>query len=463
MRPQTSLSQDALRLRLSRAREAEHIGDYALAARILGDYWEGVGTRPVLDGLADDEAAELLLRVGALTGYLGSAAQTPGAQACALDLLTESHTSFSRLRLGARVAEARIELATCYRRKGQWDAARAMLDSASELLLADEDPYLHALVELRRVVTEVCAGDLGAALTHLGGAGDLVTASGSVALCGRYHNESGGVLFDLDRWPEALREFEAAVPLFARAGHLRYCARAKNNAALTLARLGRPCEATARLNEARRLALCMDDQQVLTGIADTEAQILAEQDRLEEAEAVSRKRLEEIAGTEEGAVHAENLTTHAVILARMGRKSEAEERFDSAAAIAESVGDLRGARHAAALRALELSSNNVLQFRRPAERCALTFEWRVADDSLRDIGILRGDAVRFEVSERGRDGDLVAVLTHVGRFVKIIYAEGAGLVRLEGAHPRCPPRRFLREDVSILGVATPSTPSGGHL
>lgn len=455
MQSQTFLAQDTLPIRLSRAREAEHLGDYDRAARLLADEWPGVGASPDTSGLDDATANELVLRAGALTGYLGSAAQAPGAQERALDLLTESHTGFSRLRLQSRVAEVRIELATCYRRKGAFDAARAMLDSAGELLDGDEDPYLRALLELRRVVTELSAGEMGAALSFLAAAGEAVLASGSLTLRARYHNESGAAMFFLGRLAEALREFDAGAALFALAGHIRYCARAKNNAALTLAKLGRPRAAAARLSEARRLALCVDDQQVLTGIADTEAQILAEQNRLEEAEAVSRARLEEIEGTEEGAVHAENLTTHAVILARLGRTREAEDRFERAAEVAESVGDLHGARRAAELRAAEMPSGNVLQFRKPAERAALTFEWRMADDSLCDIGIRKGDAVRFSVAERGRDGDIVAVLTHDGRFVKIVYAERGNVVRLEGAHPRCPVRRFVREDVSILGVARP--------
>src|SRR5437588_768579 len=93
------LNHHQLRARLARAREAEHLGDYDLAARVLGDRWRGVGFRPDLSGLNSVDGAGLLLRAGALTGYLGSAAQTPEMQECALDLLTESHTIFSRLGL----------------------------------------------------------------------------------------------------------------------------------------------------------------------------------------------------------------------------------------------------------------------------------------------------------------------------------------------------------------------------
>jgi tetratricopeptide (TPR) repeat protein len=476
MQSQQILAQDTLRLRLARAREAEHLGDYDHAARLLADEWPGVDHRPDLCGLDEADGAELLLRAGALTGYIGSAAQTPGAQEQALDLLTESHTTFSRLRLHERIAEARIELATCYRRKGAFDAsramldtakgafdaARAMLDSASELLDSDTSPYLRALAAIRRVITETCAGELDEAERRVAEAEPLVSECESPALRGRYFNEFGAVLFFLSereggepRWGEALEKFVAARLNFERAGHLRYSTVAENNMAYALVKLGRLTEARRHVLNARRFALCVDDRGQLALIDDTDAHLLTEENRLVEAEAVSRARLDEMRGTDHGALHAENLTTHAVLLARLGRAVEAAREFDRAAAVAELAGDARGVEKAEEARASELRQDNVLPFRAAAEQCALAFEWRAGDNSLRDIGIRKGDAVRFTVSEHGRSGDLVAALTHAGRFVKIIYMEGGGVVRLEGAHPRCPPRRYMRDEVSILGVARP--------
>lgn len=454
------LSHVPIVMRLSRARTAEHLGDYDLAARILGNYWRGVGCRPGVDDLDDELGAELLLRSGALTGYLGSAAQIGGAQEVALDLLTESHTVFSRLRLHERVAEVRIELATCYRRQGFFDAARAMLDGAAEML-ADGDPYLRGLAAVRRVITENCAGELDEALKLLTEAEGVVNASRSQALRGRYYNEYGAVLFALcerdgvPRWAEALGMFLASRRCFESAGHLRYCAITENNIGFSLVRLGRLIEAGRHIQNAYRLAQCQDDRGQLMLIDDTHSQLLMEQERLVEAEAVSRARLEEFAGSDHYALLAENLTTHAVTLARLGRTAEAEEEFARALGTAEFMGDLRRAAHIVTLRETELCHNNVLQFRRTAERRALTFEWRVADECLRGIGIRKGAAVRFSVSDRAKDGDLVAVLTPAGRFIMLLYTEGAGRVRLEGAHPLCPIRRFARSEITILGVARP--------
>lgn len=452
------LDSTSLLSRLAEARAAEHAGEYDAAARMLSCYWKGLGARPAVAGFADEAQAEALLRAGALTGYLGSAAQTPGAQEVALDLLTEGHTIFTRLRLPERVAEVRIELSTCYLRKGAFDAARAMLDSAVELL-GDGDKYLRALAALRRAIVEISDEKYDAAFEVITHAGGLVNECGSDALRGRYHNEYGGLLFFLSesggtkRFNEALGELLAARHWFGRAGHVRYCASAESNIALAFIRLGRLCQARRYINSARRLALCVNDQRVLAGIDDTNSQLLDEQDRLVEAEAVSRARLEALADTDHGALYAENLTTHAAILAKLGRAAEAEAQFSRAVSVAESVGDSSGAARAAALREEELRPDKVLPFRRPKACSALTFKWRLADGSLRGIGIRRNALVRFVVTGRARDGDLVAALTPAGRFIVMLYFEGSGRVRLEGAHPRCPVRRYKREEVQVLGVA----------
>ena len=56
----------------------------------MGELWPEVGGRPVLDELSEATAAEVLLRVGVLTGWLGSTKQIEGAQETAKNLITES-------------------------------------------------------------------------------------------------------------------------------------------------------------------------------------------------------------------------------------------------------------------------------------------------------------------------------------------------------------------------------------
>src|ERR1700730_503439 len=81
-------------------------GNYEGAREALGELWDGIGSRPRIEGFAPNEQAELLLRAGALSGWLGSSGQVPAAQGFAKDLISESIRTFELLGAQERVAEA---------------------------------------------------------------------------------------------------------------------------------------------------------------------------------------------------------------------------------------------------------------------------------------------------------------------------------------------------------------------
>lgn len=74
-------------VRCALAKKFEEAGDYESARAALGDLWRGVGERPRVETLTDARAVgEVLVRAGALTGWIGSAGQIEGAQEAAKDL-----------------------------------------------------------------------------------------------------------------------------------------------------------------------------------------------------------------------------------------------------------------------------------------------------------------------------------------------------------------------------------------
>jgi hypothetical protein len=95
-RPNLSPS-DRARLRCELARRQEQAGDYEAAGEVMADLWQGIGARPMVEGLDDETSAQVLLRVGALTGWIGSAEQIEGSQEMAKDLISESLRMFERL------------------------------------------------------------------------------------------------------------------------------------------------------------------------------------------------------------------------------------------------------------------------------------------------------------------------------------------------------------------------------
>ena len=120
------LSERALQL-CHLAKLQEEAGDFEAARATISDYWKRVGDRPRLEGLDAMGRAEVLLRAGALSGWIGSARQIAGAQEIAKDLISESASIFEDLGMQERNAEARVDLGICYWREGALDEARVTL------------------------------------------------------------------------------------------------------------------------------------------------------------------------------------------------------------------------------------------------------------------------------------------------------------------------------------------------
>src|SRR5436853_7511528 len=78
------------RLRCQLAKQLEDTGNYEAAREAMGELWSRVGERLTLDELDSDTAAEVLLRVGALTGWIGSAKQIHGLQELAKNRNSQS-------------------------------------------------------------------------------------------------------------------------------------------------------------------------------------------------------------------------------------------------------------------------------------------------------------------------------------------------------------------------------------
>ena len=160
-----------------RAKAFEDRGLYDESAEELADNWPGFGRRPRVAALGERAAAEVLLRAGALTGWLGSSARHVGAQEAAKDLLTDAFARFEQAGERRKSAEVLVELTHCYWRQGSFDKARVMLDEA-DARLSDGDAPLNALLALRRALVEESAMRTHDALRTLTESAVLFVAGG---------------------------------------------------------------------------------------------------------------------------------------------------------------------------------------------------------------------------------------------------------------------------------------------
>ena len=149
------LGPDERRRRIELSKKFEEAGDYEAARASLGDLSRTARYTASRRRPRDEIAVgEILLRVGVLTGWIGSSEQIQGAQEEAKDLLSESLANFERLNEGGLAAEAQTELAYRYWREGAFDEARVILSEALRRL-GEDDGERRSVTVLRRAIVRL--------------------------------------------------------------------------------------------------------------------------------------------------------------------------------------------------------------------------------------------------------------------------------------------------------------------
>lgn len=337
------------RLRCQLAKELEDSGNYEAARNAMSGIWQRVGERPQLEGLDQQAAAEVLLRAGALSGWIGSANQIEGAQEIAKDLISESASLFGALQEPEKVAEARIDLAICYWREGAFDEARVALREALNRL-ADKNGEQKARALLNSAIVEISLNRFNDAFQILKEATPLFENSQNHAAKGRFHIQLALVLKKLgasehreDYTDRALVEYTAASYHLEQTGNTRYRAIVENNLGYLFLVTRRFTEAYEHLDRAHLLFASLKDSVHTAQVDDTRARVLLAQRRNSEAEKISRAAVRTLEKGDEQSLLAEALTTHGAALARLGRYEESRLTLDRAMEVASQAGDNEGA------------------------------------------------------------------------------------------------------------------------
>lgn len=327
------------RLQCRVARHLEQAGDYEAASEALADRWQGVGARPIVEGLDDETKAQVLLRVGALTGWIGSASQIEGSQEMAKDLISESARAFEKLGQRNKVGEARSDLALCYWREGAYDEARVTLQSA--LSEFDEgEVEQRAIVLLRRAEVERSSTRAHEALSIYNQAAPLFDKVDDHYLTATFHFGLANVLNQLisvenrkDYLDVALMEYTAASFHFEQAGHERYHACVENNLGFLYSTIGKFDDAHEHLDRAQMLMTRLKDNLHLAQVDETRGRVLLAEGRVVEAEKTIRAAVLRLEKGDELSLLAEALTTHGIALARLDHSDQA---------LASTASDYRG-------------------------------------------------------------------------------------------------------------------------
>jgi len=326
------------------AKEFENRGDYEQAREVLFGFWPRLGERPKLEGLDRSIAAELLLRVGVLTGIIGCS-QITNAQEKAKNLISESLTIFQSQRDKAKLAEARTELALCYWRTGEFNEAADLLkDALIELTINSE---LKARAIQRSALVEQYAGHPTKALRFLTENSALFEKINDPMIKGCYHQTLGDVLENLwesegptDYLDRALVEYAAASYHFEQAEHKRYRANVENNLGFLYLKINYCKEAHEHLNHARRIFTRLKDKAAVAQVDETRARAFLQEGRTAEAEKVARLSVHSLEKSDMQSLLAESLTTHGMALARLGNYGVALSAFRRAIELSRQIGAL---------------------------------------------------------------------------------------------------------------------------
>ncbi|HEX7723366.1 MAG TPA: response regulator [Pyrinomonadaceae bacterium] len=331
------------------AKQFEKTGDYDAACDALAEFWPERNQPPNVQGLEESSGAAVLLRAGAVAGWLGGASQAEGAQETAKNLITQSIEIFDRLGDSKNSAEARGDMALCYWREGSYDESRVQLAEALSRL-GDENAELKAVLLIRAAIVEVDSERFEEALNFYKRALPLVEGTQNHALQGSFHFEYGLLLRRLavpanreEYIDRALIEYSAASFHFQEAGNDRALARVETNLGYLFFTIGKHKEAHAHLDRARHVFLKLKDAGMAAQVDETRARTLLAQGYVTEAERVVRAAVRVLERGGQQAVLAEALATHGVALARLGNDLRARSLFERSASVAETAGDLEGA------------------------------------------------------------------------------------------------------------------------
>jgi len=361
--PGLSLNERAL-LRCQLARQFERSSNYEAAEEAMKELWQGVGTRPTLEGLNDETQAQVLLRAGSLTGWIGSADQIEGSQEMAKDLISESARAFENLGQRNKVGEARSELGLCYWREGAFDEARVTLQQALDEF-QEPDLEQRAIGLLRWGIVERTSGRLNEALRIYNEAATLFDQVTDDLLTAQFHHAFANALKHLvesekreDYADRAFMEYTAASYHFERAGHIRYQACVENNIGSLLGIIGKYEDAHEHLDQAQMIVTRLKDNVHLAQFGETRARVLLAEGRNVEAEKTARAAVLRLEKGEELSLLAEALTTHGIALARLEHSDQARAALERAIDVAEQVGDFESA-GVSALTIIELLGANL--------------------------------------------------------------------------------------------------------
>ncbi len=328
-----------------RAKLLEDSGEYETAANALGELWAGVGNQPLLENFPTTLKADVLVRIGALTGWLGSSGQIEGSQEKAKDLIGEGIRLYDEVVDVEKIAEAQSDLGVCYWREGAFNEAENFLRDALDRTPI-ESFALRGKTLLRLVNTAISTRNYNEAFELLQESEGLIKSNGDHLLRGKLSFHQALIfklLFEeegkIDLAEKSANYYFEASFHYRKANHHRYEAIVENNLGFLFLSIKKFENAHQHLDNAINLFGVFGDTGRLASVFDTKARVYLAEMKFIEAELFAQKSVQLFKRGDEYFSLSESLTTLGTAFARQNSFVDAKESFEKAIKAAEFVND----------------------------------------------------------------------------------------------------------------------------
>jgi len=291
----------------------ERRGRYEEALAELRHIWENTNSLPNVEGFSPREAAEIILRCGALIGFLGQIKQIPNSQEKSKNLLTEARNRFLDIYDIEKITECENYIALAYVRTGELVEAQIWADEAlshnfSELC----DAWLYSNITKSLILQN--NGNYEDILETFTSLEDDFLTFGDCFLLGSYCTNLALAHKNLGNIDEALDYLEKARQYHQKSKHQIYLGTVENNLAQLYKIEKRFEEAHQIADSAINVFRKLKDRSREGFTIDTKAQIFCAEGRFTDALETIEKAISILVRGENAAFTAETYLSKAKIL-----------------------------------------------------------------------------------------------------------------------------------------------------
>lgn len=252
--------------------ELERCGKYDEALVDLRAIWPDTDRMPVTDDFSPRDAAEIILRCGALIGFIGHNHQLPAGQEKSKNLLGEARRRYLEIYDVEKIAEAENYLALAYWRNGELtEAATWVEESIARKLPLTSRIRLHS--EIIKCLMNIPTKKYQKTLDNLEGLESDFIKLGDDCLTGDFYGHLGLAYKGLQQPEIALEKLEMARLFHKNAGHCIYLGIDLNNLAQLYKRVGKYSDAHRIVDEATEVFRDIKDRTREGFALDTKSQI----------------------------------------------------------------------------------------------------------------------------------------------------------------------------------------------